>query len=204
MRQRTIFNLLIVILIGIGIQHIPLQQAFAEKPPESIPFAVYTESTSRNNHFVPSGWMGDYDAISISQDCKDDPRSGATCIKIIYTAELTQGAGWVGVFWQNPENNWGTKGGGFNLSNAKRLSIWARGAKGGEKMEFKVGGITGAYPDSDMIGIGPLELTDEWAEYVVGLEGVDMSYVSGGFVWAASRMDNPDGAVIYMDDIIYE
>jgi len=176
----------------------------AEKPVESMPFAVYTEKNSRTNHFVPSGWMGDYGAVTINSGNRDNPYSGATCLKIVYTGEPAQGAGWVGVFWQNPENNWGSKDGGFNLSGAKKLTFWARGEKGGEKLEFKVGGITGAFPDTDMIGVGPLELTPEWKQYTIDLEGLDLSYMSGGFIWAASRMDNPEGFVVYLDDVIYE
>lgn len=191
--------------VAICLSLVCTQALFAQdKPAESMPFAVYTEKNSRTNHFIASGWMGDYDAVRIDSGNRDNPHSGATCLKITYTGELTQGAGWVGVFWQNPENNWGSKDGGFNLSEAKKLTFWARGEKGGEKLEFKVGGITGAYPDSDMIGVGPLELTPEWKQYVIDLDGLDISYISGGFVWAASRMDNPDGFTVYLDDILYE
>jgi len=39
----------------------------------------------------------------------------------------------------------------------KKLSFWARGDKGGEKIaEFKVGGITGEHGDSDSASIGPV------------------------------------------------
>lgn len=176
----------------------------AEKPRENMPFAVYTEKNAPTNHFIPSGWMGDYGSLRIDQGCKENPHSGITCIKITYTGEPAQGAGWAGIYWQNPENNWGSKDGGFNLSNAKRLTLWARGERGGEKLEFKIGGITGTYPDSDIAGIGPLELDNGWRQYTIDLEGLDLYYISGGFVFAASRIDNPDGFVIYLDDIIYE
>jgi hypothetical protein len=194
---------LLLILLSISIFYDGMLIA-AEKLAQNMPFAVYTEKNSRTNHFVPSGWMGDYGAVKIDQGCKDNPYSGSTCIKIAYSGEPTQGAGWVGVYYQNPENNWGSKDGGFNLSNAKKLNFWAKGAKGGEKLEFKIGGITGTYPDSDMTSVGPLELTSEWKQYSIDLEGLDLSYISGGFVWAASKMDNQDGFVIYLDDIMYE
>jgi hypothetical protein len=181
-----------------------LSHAVAVKQAESMPFYVYENNNSKNNHFVPSGWMGDYGAIKINQACRNNPYSGDTCIEIKYSGELTQGSGWVGVFWQNPENNWGSKDGGFNLSSAKTLSLWARGEKGGESMEFKIGGITGQYPDSDTIGIGPLVLTSEWKEYIIDLSDADLFYMSGGFVFAASRMDNPDGFIVYLDEIKYQ
>jgi hypothetical protein len=174
------------------------------KAEEPMPFYVYANYNSPKNHFIPSGWMGDYGAIKINQAGRNKPYSGDTCIEITYTGEPTQGSGWVGVFWQNPENNWGSKDGGFNLSKAKKLSIVARGAKGGEMMEFKIGGITGQFPDSDTVGIGPIALTNEWKQYVIDLANTELFYISGGFVFAASRMDNPDGFVVYLDEIKYE
>jgi len=171
---------------------------------EDMPFYVYTDNNSKKNHFVPSGWMGDYGAVKINQACRNNPYAGDTCIEINYTGEPTRGSGWVGVFWQNPENNWGSKDGGFNLSKAKKVSIMARGAKGGEMLEFKMGGITGKYPDSDTVGIGPLALTSEWKEYTIDLTDAELFYISGGLVFAASRMDNPDGFVVYLDEIKYE
>ena len=176
-------------------------------------FNVYTDRTARDNHFMPSGWMGDYGDIKLDTGWKDNPHSGATCIKIVYTAEQKQGAGWAGIFWQNPANNWGTKPGGYDLTGAKKLTFWARGEKGGEMLsktqvgtlaEVKVGGITGEYADSDSVSIGPITLTPEWKEYTIDLTGKDLSYISGGFCWAASAADNPSGFTIYFDDIYYE
>jgi len=194
-----------LILLLTAILTNPVQMSFAAlKNPEQMPFYVYEDNNSRKNHFVPSGWMGDYGAIKLNQSCRSNPFAGDTCIEIKYTGELTQGSGWVGVFWQNPENNWGSKDGGFNLSNAKKLTLKARGEKGGEMLEFKMGGITGEYPDSDTVGIGPVALTSEWGEYTIDLSDAELFYISGGFVFAASRMDNPDGFIIYLDEIKYE
>jgi hypothetical protein len=194
-----ITSVLIVVLLLAG-----QSMAITPKEPESMPFYVYTENDSKHNHFVPSGGMGDHGAVRIDQDCKKSPYSGGTCIEIDYSGELTQGSGWVGFYWQNPENNWGSEDGGFNLSYAKKITFYARGKKGGEKLEFKIGGITGRYADSDMMGIGPVELTSEWQEYSIDLEGAELFYISGGFVFAASRMDNSDGFIIYLDEIKYD
>ena len=169
------------------------------------PFAVYVENASKNNHFIPSGWMGDYGDLKLSQAATDKPRSGQTAIKITYTAKMTQGAGWAGIYWQQPANNWGDKKGGFNLTGATKLTFWARGEQGGEKIaEFKVGGITGEFPDSDSSSIGPVELTKEWQKFTIDLKGKDMSYIVGGFAFAMSKDDNPNGAVFFLDDIIFE
>jgi len=159
----------------------------------------------QDNHYAPSGWMGDFGDLKLNQACTETPRSGNTCIKITYTAKMTQGAGWTGIFWQQPANNWGEKKGGYDLTGAKQLTFWAKGGNGGEKIaEFKVGGITGEYPDSDSAAIGPIELTKEWQKYTIDLAGKDLSNIIGGFCFAASKDDNPNGAIIYLDDIMFE
>ena len=169
------------------------------------PFYVYDDFMSTKNHYAPSGWMGDFGDIKLDQSCSENPKAGKTCIKITYTAEMKQAAGWTGIFWQQPANNWGDKKGGFDLSGATKLTFWAKGAKGGEKIaEFKMGGITGEYPDSDSAVIGPIELTNNWEQYSIDLAGKDLSYIIGGFCFAASKDDNSNGFVIYLDDIVYE
>ena len=168
-------------------------------------FFIYTDAKSPDNHYVPSGYMGDYSDIKIETASFDNPHAGTTCIKITYSNAASQGARWGGVYWQSPANNWGDKKGGFDLTGAKKLTFWARGAKGGERIEeFKLGGITGLYPDSDIAGIGPVMLTPEWKQYEIDLNGKDLSYISGGFCWATNLDVNADGATFYLDDIKYE
>ena len=169
------------------------------------PFAVYLENASKDNHYAPSGWMGDFGDLKLNQACTETPRSGNTCIKITYSAKMTQGAGWTGIFWQQPANNWGEKKGGYDLTGATKLTFWARGANGGEKIaEFKVGGITGKYPNADSAAIGPKKHTKEWQKYTIDLTGKDLSHIIGGFCFAASKDDNPNGFIIYIDDVIFE
>ena len=192
-------------LDDIRFEYEPGLQAGAKKAQE-MPFNVYTERASAFNHFVPSGHMGDYGDLRVDEAWTTDPYSGTTCIKIVYSAEVSQGARWAGVYWQNPPNNWGqVKDAGYDLSRATKLTFWARGEKGGERIEeFKMGGISGDYPDSDTAGIGPVVLTQEWKQYTINLAGKDLSYVIGGFCWATNVDVNPEGAVFYLDDIKYE
>lgn len=174
-------------------------------PAEFRIFNVYTDAKSPDNHFVPSGWMGDYGDIKMNDKFMDKPRSGSTAIQIVYTNKATQGARWAGIYWQNPPNNWGTRPGGYDLTGAKKVTFWARGEKGGERVEeFKIGGITGEYADSDVAGIGPVVLTKEWQQYAIDLDGKDLSSISGGFCWATNLDVNPDGVTFYLDDIRYE
>lgn len=168
-------------------------------------FNVYTDRMSPDNHYIPSGWMGDWGDIKLNDRWMENPHGGTSCIRIEYVPKRSQGAGWMGIYWQNPANNWGSKKAGFDLTGAKKLTLWARGEKGGEVIaEFKVGGITGEFSDSDSAGIGPAMLTQDWKQYEIDLEGKDLSHIIGGFCFAASADENPDGFVIYLDDIRYE
>ena len=168
-------------------------------------FYVYAEKGYFKNHFAPSGWMGDYGDIKFVDNYKVDPYSRRSCIRVVYTAENKQGAGWAGIYWQHPPNNWGNMPGGYNLDGAKKLTFYAKGEKGGELItEIKMGGISGQYSDTTSYSIGPLILTPEWKEYTVNLEGEDLSSVIGGFAFVVSSMENPEGATFYIDEIAYE
>lgn len=177
----------------------------AGKKTQEMPFYIYADKGSIQNHFIPSGWMGDYSDLKLDVGAADNPYFGKSSIKITYDNKATNGARWAGMYWQYPANNWGGADGGFDLSRAKKLTFWARGEKGGERIEeFKVGGIMGEYSDSDTAGIGPVVLDKEWKQYTIDLTGKDLSYIIGGFAWATNLDVNPDGAVFYLDEIKYE
>ncbi len=168
-------------------------------------FPIYTDGRSPDNHYIPSGYMGDYSDVRLDTTSFENPYSGSTCIKIVYSNLVSQGARWAGLYWQNPANNWGDRQGGFDLTGATKLTFWAKGEQGGERIEeFKLGGITGLYPDSDIAGIGPVLLTNEWKQYEIDLRGKDLSYISGGFALSTNIDVNPEGATFYLDDIRYE
>ncbi|MGE5280355.1 MAG: hypothetical protein ACM3L6_06405 [Deltaproteobacteria bacterium] len=170
-------------------------------------FTVSTEADDPAGAvFVPSGWMGDTGDVSLATDSREDPHAGATCVKVVYRYNPAARQGWAGVLWQHPENNWGeTKDAGIDLSATTRLTFWARGERGGERIEeFKVGGAKGSYPDSDEAKIGPIVLTDTWQPYTIDLKSKDLSYVITGFGWATNLRANPDGCTFYLDDIRFE
>jgi len=66
-----------------------LMPAFAEQQTAVQPkeFVVYTDKGTRDNHYIPSGWMGDYGDIKINDQSMDNPHSGATSIQFVYTAK---------------------------------------------------------------------------------------------------------------------
>ncbi|MBN3040775.1 MAG: hypothetical protein JW867_06570 [Candidatus Omnitrophica bacterium] len=174
----------------------------------SLPFYVYADSGSLDNHFIPSGWMPASAARDLKLDTnwKNYPFSGDTCMRLEY--KNNSGTRWAGIFWQQPANNWGTiPGAGYDLQGASKLTFWARGDKGDEVIqEFKIGGISsGEYIDSDSSSIGPISLTKEWKQYEIDLRGKDLSYIIGGFAWATNiDVNDPEGIVFYIDEIKYE
>ncbi len=174
-------------------------------------FYVYADADSGGNHFTPSGWMGDIRSIKFDGAYSLNPQSGSHYIKISYKPQFFSGHGWAGIYWLFPENNWGEKK-GFDLTGATELSFWARGEKGGEKAEFKVGGVN-CYPYHDPkkpyqdslgpITTGVITLSKEWKEYRISLAGHSLKNVIGGFCWVTNIWQNPKGCTIYIDNVRY-
>jgi hypothetical protein len=150
--------------------------------------------------FVPTGWMGNVKAIRMNESCKVLPHTGATCVRIDYTAA----ADWGGVVWQSPPNDWGDKPGGWNLTGARRLSFWARGEKGGEVVSFQLGllGPDKRFRDTSAGSLPNVKLTREWQQYAVDLTGKDLSRIKTGFAWTVAAQGAP--VTFYLDDIQYE
>ena len=195
--MKRVLAVLIALLVAAPVMALAQEEA----KPSVKEFMVYVDKNAKENHYIPSGWMGDYGDVKLNDQYAEGPYSGTTCMQFIYSAKKSQGQGWAGVYWQNPANNWGTKKGGFDLTGMTKVTFWAKGAKGGEKIQkFMVGGIKGTYPDSAVIESGPIELTDTWKQYSINLAGKDLSYINGGFGWTITSDLNPEGATFYKKD----
>ena len=170
------------------------------------PLVLYQDSVADQAlPYTPSGWMGDWNDLTFDGASTEQPHSGATCIKMTYTAAGAQHQGWAGIYWQRPANNWGDKDAGLDLTGAKALVLWARGAHGGEVIDkFQVGGIHGKFSDTCQAATSPMTLTTDWQEYRIPLAGKDLSSLIGAFVWVANQHANPRGLTLYLDDIRFE
>ena len=166
---------------------------------------------------IPAGWMsggGNPETfISLSsgqRNCQNRPG----CTRIEYQA----GGQWGGIFWW-PQSCGATgtdpawqkvksgdcginvlKAGGF--SEVTRLKFFARGERGGEGIEFKIGAV-------DMLpkpgrSMGKITLTQTWEEREIDLRGMDLSLACALFAWIATDAANPRGAVFYLDGIRFE
>ena len=89
-----------------------------------------------------------------------------------------------------------------NFKAIERLSFWARGEQGGEIVTFGVGSPD--LPPMPSRSTGRLTLTEDWERHEIDLSGVDLTSAVILFNWHASDVDNPQGAVFYLDDIQFE
>ncbi|MBL8014200.1 MAG: hypothetical protein JNN05_10165 [Candidatus Omnitrophica bacterium] len=193
--------------VKVTINETNLPTPVTEKLIEFKPFAVYKDKGSFNK-FAPSGYMPTGECLYMNDAWTESCAQGKTCIKVIYDIDCSKKSrNWAGIYWLNPADNWGDRRGGYNLTGAQKLTFWARGEKGGERIEeFKIGGVGRAmeYPDSDSAFIGPVILTKEWKEYTIDLRGKELSYISGGFAWVSNTDANAESCVFYLDEIEYK
>jgi len=185
-------------------------------------FPVYDDLSSAGNHFNALAAIPNEDArVHISGGSTENTHSGATAIRAELDPSTPGGFG--GFYFLNgvlpagekaPQLNFGTvSNAGIDLQGATALTFWARGQKGGERVDFFVAGVgrnpdTGApiapFPDSSPVVKITVVLSPRWAQYRIDLTGKDLHYVLGGFGWSASVAANPAGVVIFLDDIQYE
>jgi hypothetical protein len=161
-----------------------------------LPFFVYHDGFA-GMPWAPSGWMGGIESLTLDGDHAENCHAGKACIKLRYTGEF----GWAGVAWQHPPNNWGDQDGGFDLTGATHLELWARGAFGGEQVGFGVGllGADAAHPDSGQARVEGIVLSQEWRRYRVPLENVDLSSIKTGFV--VTLAGQRSSVTVYLDSI---
>ena len=161
-----------------------------------MPFPVYKDQFE-NMPWVPSGWMGAVNALTLDGNHTDNSHAGDAAIRIRYEGNY----GWAGIAWQHPANNWGDEDGGFNLDGADELELWARGEYGGEKVSFGVGLVESdkAFPDSAIKKVDGIELTSEWRRYSIPLQGLDLSSIKTGFV--ITLTGRRSAVTVYLDSI---
>jgi hypothetical protein len=161
-----------------------------------LPFYVYQDGFE-GMPWVPSGWMGSIDSLTLDGAHTENTHEGESCIKLRYVGEF----GWAGVAWQHPPNNWGDQEGGFDLTGARQLELWARGEYGGEQIKIGVGliGEDKAHPDSARTSIDGIVLKQEWQRYRIPLKKNDLSSIKTGFVVTITGRKTP--VTIYLDSI---
>lgn len=151
-----------------------------------------------DRHYAPTGYMGDGAADGLTPvDCPrrgtDDP--AGDCHGFRWTPGA---AGWAGVYWQNPPDNWGALPGEALPGGATGISFLAWGEAGGEPIRFIAG-----YAESDGFEVATdVRLSPVPTRYTLDLEGVDYDEVRAAFGWVTG-----EGAAgpltFYVDDITW-
>jgi hypothetical protein len=163
-----------------------------------LPLGVYADG--KPAPWTPSGWMGTYVALTMDAECTNSPHSGDHCLRFTYD----EPGMWVGVAWQHPANDWGDQPGGFDLTGAKKLTFWARGEEGGERIDFAVGilGTDKPYHDTAKAERKGVKLKRKWKRYSIDLDDKDLSRIKTPFVWSLGGRGRP--VTFYLDDIRFE
>ena len=163
--------------------------------PAPIPFAV-------DDYFAPSGFMGDGESPGGLVDSPACPERAGDELGACHQLTWKPGAaGWSGVYWQYPDGNWGALDGYEVEPGATRISLWAWGAKGGEKVSF-FAGIQEA--DGFHVELTDVVLTTEPTQYFVKLGASMYSKVVGGFGWSSGTSDGSTPVVFHIDDIQWQ
>lgn len=189
-------------------------------------FVVYADLDSPCNHFAHQARLESFGQTTMDVAFTQTVHSGSTAIKLTFS-----GQSWGGWYLQNgvllpgnpaPISNWGTySNAGYSLIGATELTFYAKGAKGGERVEFFAFGVgrnpdTGLsnapFPDSEakvtlcgrLISPCYITLTNTWQSYTIPLTGLDLSYVLGSFGWVTNDAQNSNQSItFYLDDIQY-
>jgi hypothetical protein len=180
---------------------------------------VYKDFDDGANNYTQKAWMGDsYENIPAMQEDALG-LNGTTGI----SAEIDFNRhSWGGYLFVNgilkagqivPELDFGNSDAGLDLTGAKSLIFFARGEKGGERVEFVLGGLGSGnrlespYPDTlGRKSLGYVTLERNWKRYEIHLEENDLSRVACGFGWVTNRANNSGANSIkfYLDDILFE
>jgi hypothetical protein len=191
---------------------------YGDSPKASLTISILAEASVRLDTIaIPAGLMSSTDQpghfISIENE-RDGCRLAQPCLQFTYRP----GGQWGGIVWwphrcgtSGTPAAWGSvKSGdcGFNVPQAgslkavNHLTFLARGERGGEIIEFKVGANDVAPKPGK--STGRITLTPNWTRYEIDLRGVDLSNAIGLFLWIATDRDNPQGATFHLDDIKFE
>jgi len=162
----------------------------------TLPFYVYQDGEDAPYH--PTGFMGNYKALSVNVHNKEEVQSGTSSIKISYTDDRN----WYGIGFVDPKNDWGDIAGGYEIIGAQTFSFWA---KASTSMIANIGfGLIGKdkpYPDSTKNSM-EVKLSTKWKKYTINVKKLDLSCIRSGLVLFSNSISTPHD--IYIDNVVFE
>jgi hypothetical protein len=164
-------------------------------PANAVTGAPASPATTARMTLLPQGYTMIGDACTPDGVARSSPNAKGACWKVTFvpfpksiqpgsmpgTTKIGGGPGygWAGAFWQYPENNWGTLGGGYPIPpGANTVSFWARGKDGGEKVRFFTGeGLNDPCSDYEATAStnAVFPSPPAWTRYTIDITGLDYS-----------------------------
>lgn len=168
-------------------------------PAEKLATPVVVTGAAKNGPWAASGWMGSTDKLKMDEASTENPKIGKECTKVTFAGE----SGWAGVVWQHPAGDWGDAPGGFDLTGASKLTFWARGKSGGEKVTLGIGNISKPkiYHDT-FTDKKELTLTREWQQFEIDLSGKDLTRIKSALYFTTAS--EGQGLTFFLDEITIE
>lgn len=186
---------------------------------------VYQDFSDSANRFTQRAKIDDGNSdyvFDMNENWQEGPYSGDSAIECRVKTEGNSWGGWLFVNGYLPEGetvpqlSFGdVDGADLDLTGATTLTFMAKGARGGEIVEFFTAGLgydgetnqqIAMYPDSNIkITLGFVTLTNEWTEYNIDLTDADLSYIGNGFGFVLSGTKSGDTeSVFYLDNIRFD
>jgi hypothetical protein len=169
-------------------------------------------------YMIPSGWMGDATAenngaaildTGFNQGCRPGSPS---CIKIEYNPKDGK-VGWAAFAWQRViegSDNWGqSPGADFSGRGFRSARVYAKGIPDAAglfpKVQFKSGGTVAPKYSTNRASYAvaglTVQLTGQFQEYCLSLEGRDLSNTVSPFTAVVAKAGNAQTIVIILDDV---
>ena len=174
---------------------------------------VYRSHNAPENHGVWANLMpengADMITFSTAAPLKDGPTaSNTTAVRV---AVRLKSPWWCGMVVSSNDQYWGEeKANAFDnqLTGAKKLVFWAKGAKGGENIQVKVA-IAGGKPYGDSAPFpfvsDWIQLEPKWQKYELDVDGASLRRVVTPFVVVVDMSHNPSGeATFFLDEIYFQ
>ncbi len=183
----------------------------AKEPDANVPrWFVYRDATSEDNHghwtnIMPAEGA---DMMKLQLNDKTHPAFGKTSLRI--TTEFLP-PNWCGIAVACKPDYWGIKKNepAYDLSKATKLVFYARGDKGGETIQVKVG-IAGDKPFGDSAKVASatrwIALKKTWERYELPINQTrtNLQRTIIPFTLVTSQIQNEDSEItIWLDQIYY-
>ena len=182
--------------------------------------AVFTDFGDGRNRYTQRAATNENAKNTPEMDETVPSPFGVSCIKFTYPLAKDDWNGFMfitGILKKDaiiPELDFGKTNTGQDLRGARTLKFKARGEKGGERIQFYMGGLgqndpSAPFPDTaeKHYNYGEfVSLSTEWRDYKIDLRGLDLSRIGCGFGWVTNQLLNAGKSeiVFYLDEIVYE